>query len=426
MVEVKLGYGKGYLKAVIPEENLIGILEKKKDGEIIEEDVINHALDNPIGGQRLEDIVKKGEKICIVFSDITRAWQRMNVYLPFVVERLLKAGVKEEDIVFLCATGSHRRHTAEEHKLLLGEELYSRFRVVDHDSRDEGNMVYLGATSFGTPVKINKIALESDHIVITGAVVYHDLAGWAGGKKSIIPGIAAYETIMANHALSLNPGIGSGIHPGVRSGNILNNPIHEDMEEAAKMVNPSFMFNVIIGEDGKICDAVSGDFLKAHEVARARVEERSAIKINKKCQLAIVSCGGYPKDIDFYQGTKALINAKEAVAEGGTIILVGEYIEGFGHKDLERIILDYDNIQDREEEVRRDYTIPKFIGYLTEIIANKYRVIAVSSLDKEVLRRINIEGADSLDEALELAYKRYGNNVSTYVIPSGSDILPII
>ncbi len=427
MNKYELKYGEKHVDVLIPKQNLLGVLEKKgMDKKLSEEEIIVNALDNPINSSKIEEIVKPNDKICIIISDITRSWQRMNVFLPYIIDRLVKSGVKEEDIIFLCATGSHRAQSTEEHRILLGDGIFGRFKIVDHDSTEKGNHIYLGKTSYGTPVSINKIAMESDHIILTGAVVFHDLAGWGGGKKSILPGIAAYESIMANHSLSLNPELGSGIHPNVRSGNIEDNPIHQDMLEAGKMVNPSFLLNVIIDEEGLIGDAVAGHYINAHDVGRNKVTKLNALEIKEKGDMVIVSTGGYPKDIDLYQSTKALINAKDAVVKGGSIILLCQCSEGIGHSDMEEIILKHHNILDREKEVRRRYTVSKFIGYLTNEIAKEYDILMVSDLSKDLLEKINIRGVESVEKALEIVYGEKGYGLKTYVIPQGSDILPVL
>ncbi len=426
MKKFEMKYGKDKRSFSIPQKNLLGIIRGNGDNtKLSEAEVILRALENPIDSPRLENIVKPGEKICIVISDITRAWQKMSLFLPYIVDKLNEAGIDDQDITFLCATGSHRSQTKEEHKVLLGEKLSKRFEVIDHDSRDEENMVHLGTTSFGTPVSINKIAMESDHIILTGAVVFHDLAGWGGGKKSILPGIASYESIMANHSLSLSPNIGEGIHPMVKSGNISNNPIHEDMLEAAGFVNPSFLFNVIIDSKGNICDAVAGHYIKAHEEGQKKVSNINGIPIKEKADLVVVSAGGYPKDIDLYQASKALINAKEAVKKDGGIIMVSQCIEGVGHRELKEIIEDYDNNLEREKSVRNHYTVSRFIGYLIAEIARKYNIILISDIDDELLKKINIRSANDIDEALDIFYKEKGKDLKTYIMPNGSETLPV-
>ncbi len=427
MEKFKLKYGKENRTFSIDKGNLLGIIEaKENEDKKLEKEVVLDALANPIKSLKLKEIVNRGEKICIIISDITRLWQRMSFYLPYIVNELIEGGIKEEDIVFLCATGSHRRQTDEEHRLLLGEELFNKFKIIDHDCHDKDNLTYVGTTSYGTPVYLNKIALESDHIILTGAVVFHDLAGWGGGRKSILPGIAAYESIMKNHSLSLSPTIGGGIHPKVKCGNIIENPIHNDMMEAMEFVKPSFLFNVIIDSDGNIFDAVAGHYKYAHDMGRKKVDNINRIYIEEKADVAIVSAGGYPKDIDLYQASKALINAKEAVKEGGHIILLAQCIEGVGNKEIEDLILNYKDIIEREMEVRKKYTVAKFIGYLIEKIALDYNIILISSIEEELLKKINIKSAKTIEEALKIIYKDDTKELKTYIIPKGSEVLPTI
>jgi lactate racemase len=424
MSSFEFKYGDSRISGYFSNERTFEVLKKEVETQEVDEcEVIINALDNPIGTSKIEDIVKPESTICIVVSDITRAYQKMSFYLPYIVDRLNKSGIKDKDITFLCATGSHRKQTQDEHNEILGD-LAKRFTIVDHDCNDKSNLVYLGETSYGTPVSINKIALQSDYVILTGAVVFHDLAGWAGGKKSLVPGIAGYETIMGNHSLSLSVNQGEGVNPLVRCGNKADNPVHLDMLEAAKKVNPSFMFNVIINEDGKIINAVAGDFIKAHEVGCKIIDETDRLYIKEKAEIVIVSAGGYPKDIDLYQASKALINAKEAAKEGGTIILISECREGVGSSEVSVIIQNYPDNASREEELRRIFSISKYTGYLITSIADKFNVILVSNIDEKIISNSNIKIVRELNEALKIAYKDKEKCIKTYVVPNGSSILP--
>lgn len=418
-------YGREEVNIQSQAIGFLGMIESNntENGES-EEQTILKALKGPIGSRRLGEIVKPGEKVCIVISDITRAWQKMDVYLPYIVEELNQSGVMDKDITFLCATGSHRPQTEEEHRLLLGEKLAGRFSVTDHDCRNLSSMTKLGTTSFGTPVIINSKALESDHMILTGAIVFHDLAGWGGGKKSILPGISAYESIMANHSLSLKPGLGEGLNPYVRCGSSDNNPVHLDMLEAAAFVKPSFLFNVIINEDGNIGKAVAGDYIKAHEEGRRLVDEADSAQIADRADAVVVSAGGFPKDIDLYQASKALVNAKEAVVSGGYIILLAECCEGFGHEEVQLMLEGFGDCSSREKALRESFTVAKYTGYLISRIAEDFKVILVSSIEPGKLRNCGIHTAATPEEAMEIVKARALRDLKAYYMPNGSSTLP--
>lgn len=426
MKEINMNYGDGTVKAFIEEENLLQVIESndfKQDKT--EDEIISEALNNPIDSERLKDIVQEGEKVCIIISDITRSWQKPHKFLYKIVEELNAGGIKDEDILFISAQGTHRKHTREEHEILLGEELAKRFEVHDHDCFNDENMVYLGETTHGTPVIVNKMAMECDHIVLTGAIVYHFLVGWSGGKKSILPGISSFKTISANHSLSLNEGLGSGTRAGVCSGNIINNPVHDDMLQGAAMVKPSFLFNVVMGPDGNIAGAVSGNYITAHEAGRKLVDGIDGVNIKKKADIVIASAGGAPKDINLYQSIKTLINAKEAVVDGGTIIVLAKCNEGIGEvKDINDMILNFDNMLDREKDLRANYTISKYVGYFFCETGEKYKLILVSEIDPTLLKNTKIILAKTLEEALKIAHKNKGNNLTINLMPHGASTLP--
>ncbi|MDF2545431.1 MAG: hypothetical protein K0R93_329 [Anaerosolibacter sp.] len=425
MNTIQLKYGKELVSVPLSEDQIFGVIKSNTaDHGKTEEAVILDALENPVGTPKLQEIVKPGERVCVVISDVTRAWQRMDVYLPYLIDELHQGGISDEDIVFISAVGSHRKQTEKEHQRLLGDALKDRFKVIDHDCFDEENLVYLGHTTFGTPVKVNKIAMDCDHIVLTGAIVFHLLAGWGGGKKSILPGIAGYETIMANHAMSLHPEIGKGSNPEIRSGKIIDNTIHADMLEAAGLVKPSFIFNVIMDSQGRIAHAVAGDYAKAHERGCQIVDEMDGISIQSKADMVIASACGYPKDINFYQTIKTVINAKEAVEENGVIIILSECSEGIGNAEIQEIVQNYDTLLHRERAIRENYSIAKYIGYYATEVAAKHTFILVSSLSPETLAMANIKIVKTLEEALAIAYAIKGTNVKAYLMPHGANTLP--
>lgn len=423
--EFALKYGHEEMLLKIAEEHILQVIESNQvTFEKTELEIIQAALANPIGSPRLAEIVKPGERVCVVIPDITRVWQRTDLFLPLIVEELAQGGVQDKDIIFICALGTHRRQTAEEHRLLLGPKLADRFTVIDHDCHDRTNLVYCGETSFGTPVWLNKQAMECDHLVLTGGIVYHFLAGWSGGKKYVLPGISSYETVMANHALSLNPVRGQGPHPEVRSGNDATNLIHLDMLEAAGLANPAFIFNVVTAE-GRIAGAVAGHYQLAHDQGRAMVDAIDGVTIQEKADLVIASAGGSPKDVNLYQSIKTLINAREATKPGGTMIILTESPEGLGgNAEVQEMILGYDTVLEREDALRTDYSISKYVGYYFCESAEKFELILVSALDPALLEKANIKIVRTLDEALALVYAKRGKNLKTHVMPQGANTLP--
>ncbi len=387
---------------------------------------INEALDNPIGSPRLEEMLKPGQTVCIVVPDSTRLWQSPNVYVPAVVARLNKCGIRDADIRILTATGSHRPMSREEHIAIVSEDIYNRIGVVDHKCRESADMVKAGVTSHGTEVWFNRHAMECDHIILTGGVVYHFLAGYGGGPKYLLPGIASYETIQRHHNLALNKGFGSGSNAAVRSANMENSNIfHTDLEEAALLAKPSFLLNVVVDDNYNIIKAVAGDMVQAHREACALVDAIDGVNVAERTPLVIASAGGAPKDINFYQTIKTLANALAVVSEGGTIIILSACTEGFGSPDTERQIRDFDTMEAREKDLRENFSIGSYVGFLFAESAEKHNLIMVCSMAAADFAKTRIHTVTTLDDALALARKlNGGKDMRATLLPHGANTLP--
>ena len=390
---------------------------------------IEYALDHPIGAGPLSEAVHPGDKVCIVISDTTRRWQQPSTYLPILVERLNQAGIPDKDILILCATGTHRQQTEEEHISLVGEDLYRRIQFRDHNCDDKEHLTYMGTTSRGTPVWLNSYAMACDKIILTGGVVYHFLAGFGGGRKSIVPGIAGRETINTNHNNALNKGLGSGSNPKACNGNMTDsNPFHSDLMECAAFAKPAYLLNVIVDDNYQIVGAFAGDWREAHAAAAKVVEQLDGVPIPRRTPLVIASAGGYPKDINLYQTSKTLSNALAAVAPGGTMILLSECREGFGDPDCEAQICNYDTMADREKDLRANFSIGGFVGFLFAETSENYHLILVTDLPRERFARTKIQVARTLDEALALAAACNGGSldgVETTLMPHGGSTFPL-
>ncbi len=428
MKQFSLKFGHKKTELHIDKDHLIG--EIKLAGEaksMSEEDIIRQSLKNPIASQTLDRVISPDDQVCIVISDVTRMYQRPHIFLPILVDELIGAGAKEENIFFISALGSHRKHTEDEHKKLLGDSLYGRFHIEDHDCNDADNLVEIGTTSRGTVVEVNKKAAQADKVIMTGAVVYHVMAGWGGGRKSVLPGIASRKSIMMNHAISMErpENLTSGPNPLCDCALYDNNPLNLDMIEAAEMFNPAFMFNVILG-GGEIIAAVSGDITVAHKKGCQMVSEFNDVEIQEKGDMIIASGGGFPKDLNFYQSTKVIYNAMRAIHEDGILIILASCSEGFGHPEVQHIIQNFKDNPEREEELHSNYTIAKYIGYLACWYATKYNIIYVSDIDAKDMDSSDITIVKTLDEALETAYKLKGRrDLKTYVMPDGN-LFPVM
>lgn len=421
-------YGKTSFPVTLPEEDIAAELEPNAvelEQKPVSE-LVRDALAHPIDSKPLKELVKPGESVCIIISDVTRRWQSPETYIPIVVEELESAGIRDEDILILSATGTHRRQTPEEHMGLVTEAVYRRIRVEDHVCTDEDNLQMVGTTSYGTPVLLDKRALACDHIVLTGGVVYHFMAGFGGGRKSILPGIAGRETIMKNHNLALNPGLGNGSNPEVRSANMTDsNPVHADMMEACAMAKPTFLVNVVVDDNQKIIGVFAGNWITAHRAACDLVDRMYGVPAKEQTELVIASAGGYPKDLNFYQTIKTLSNALAVAKEGGTIILVTKSDEGFGNDDTQRQIAGYETMLEREKDLRENFSIGAFIGYLFAEAGEKYNMIAVTDIPQSDFGTAKIHVVSTLDEALELARQYHGGKLPrATLMPHGANTLP--
>ena len=424
-----LKYGDREFKVNLPDEQIKLVLEPNpvKLPAGTPRELIEEALDNPVGTDRIENIVKPGEEVCIIISDSTRSWQNPGMILGVLLDRLGMAGIRDEDIVIISARGTHRAQTDAELCTLVGNKIYDRIKVVDHNCTDEDNLTYMGTTSRGTPVKLNSIAVNSDRVILIGAVLHHFLAGFSGGRKSVIPGIAARDTVQANHSLSLNIGLGSGGNSLVRSGCLEENPLQLDMLEGALMLDPCFIINVVVDDNYRTLKAYAGDMVKAHAAACRLVDEMNSVDIDRRYPV-VIAAGGYPKDMNVYQPMKTLCHMLECTEPGGVMIMLSESREGFGSPETEKQITGYDNMLDREKALRERYSIGAHTGYLYADTAEKFTFIYVTDLEASNFARTKMHIVRTLDEALELASKLSNSKLEGDVLlmPNGSVTLPRI
>ena len=406
MKTYEFAYGKGTQKVDLPEEHIIYDLHGKEVA--VEKDIAAAALKairNPIDSKPLAEIVKPGEKVAIVVSDETRLCYT-DQFLPVIVQELNGQGIPDNDIDIVIATGTHRAQTPEEDILVLGETMVKRFRVHQHDCRDTENLVYKGMTSRGNKVYINKIVANADKVIATGAVTLHPMAGFGGGRKAIVPGVAGLETINRNHVLALAEKPGEGCNPNVTTAKLEGNPFHEDLTECVEFVNPDFLLDVVLTSEGGLYEVVAGNWKTAFYKGCKDLLEISGIPVTRQADVVIASGGGYPKDINLYQGTKTHMNVDVAVKPGGIAIIMLECPDIKEPAVFTDWLLKSD-LQKTEQEVRDNFYMAAFVAYKSRCIIETHTVYLVTRKENfDFVRQTGQIPVETVAEAWKLAQEK--------------------
>lgn len=412
-MKIKLGFGTTEQEVELPQKNILNILTPGQvEYALTGEEEVKRALEHPIGSPRLREIVKPGEKIAIVTSDITRPMPSWTV-MPPLLDELYAAGVKPEDITLIFALGSHRTHTEEEKKKLAGERAYAEIRCEDSDPLD---CIHLGRTIHGTPVDITRRVAKADRRICLGNIEYHYFAGYSGGAKAIMPGVSTRDAIQANHSMM--------VEPSACAGNLDNNPLRKDIEEAAHICGVDFILNAVLDEHKRIIRAVAGDVTKAHRAGCAFLDTLYQKRISGRADIVIVSQGGAPKDLNLYQTQKALDNAGHAVKEGGIIILAGSCKEGLGEKTFEQWMLGAKVPEELIERVKHDFRLGGHKAAAIAMVLERASIFLVSEMEPEFVKSLFMEPFQQIQRAYDEASARLGRDASIIVMPYGGSTLP--
>jgi len=419
---ISLPYHTKRIKCSISSKVLAGILTPRKIGPIQAlPQAIDKALEEPIDSPPLGTLLQKGDAVAIVVSDLTR-YTGANLFLPPLIRHITRRGIPDKKISVVFALGIHRPMTSDEQKDVVGDEIAARFAMENHAAKDEASLAALGTTAKGTPIAINRRVAEADKVILTGTIGYHYLAGFGGGRKSIIPGVASYDSCVATHLLVLDP-TKPGRHPQVRTGNLTGNPMHEDMMEAFKVLPPAFLFNTVLSPDHAILSLAAGSGEAAFYEGCRFLDRCCKIPLVEKADIVIASCGGFPKDINFIQAHKTLEYALNALRPGGVMILVAACTEGLGHPDF-AFWLRFQDPLEMEAELRTHFQINGQTAYATLLKARSARILLLSELPDAIVHALSMTPVHSFAEALSEAYRLAPANPSLYVIPHGSLVLP--
>lgn len=418
MVKIEVPYGKASQTAMIDDGIDILVIDPPrvpvtKTSEIM----LRECMDSPIGSDRLEHLVRAEDTVAIVVNDHTRPGPS-KLIVKEVLARLKKAGVPDERITFIFATGSHRAPTMEEQREILGAEVVDGFRRVSHDCKDKNSISFLGNSSQGAPIYLNKAVTESSFVITTGLIAPHQSAGFSGGRKSIVPGVAGIETLKIHHSLPIRPFEPSmGFYEG--------NPFHEMALEIARKVNVRFIVNSVNDSHKQDIAFVAGDLEAAHKEGTRICREASQVDIDQLADIVVVSPGGSPRDSNLYQSQKALSVGELLGKAGCTYILVAECANGYGEGVFCKWMEEAKTPQEVLERFKAEgFDVGSNKAFLYARALCKGRVIIVSDrLESEKLSSMMLEHALSLEQAIEMA-SRMGEAKRMIVLPQAVNIIP--
>lgn len=421
LVNYKYHYGHGYKEFSLPEEQVLGELKTIPAAKLPDlRSAVLDALYHPIASAPINELVKPGMKIAFICNDSTRV-ANTHDFMPILVAELNKLGVKDEDMRIVFALGTHRCMSHEEMVEQVGEEIASRLPMYNSDARVPEDFQYFGETSHGTPVWLNKKICDVDLVILTGTVVYHFFSGFGGGRKAVLPGVAAMETVRKNHSLMMSPNSGLG--------KLAGNPVYDDQMEGVGLFaqeHKMFLFHSILDAQHNFLKVFAGDWREAHLEACKFVEQVYGVPIDEPADVVIASCGGYPKDINIYQLQKTMDNAWCAVKDGGVVIIIGECEEGSGSAALEQALEEHPSPDAIKEALAQNFVIGAHKAFAITRLMKKAKFILVSALDKELARKLLFESADSVTEALKLAEQYVGSEPKILLMPEGSLTVPVL
>jgi len=321
-MKVHLPYGRQGLEVELPEQARV-LLPKRVPPLPRPEEAVREALRQPIGSPPLAELVRPTDRVAIVFSDITRPTPN-HILLPAILAELAARGVPEENVALVNATGMHRPNTREELIAMLGQEVVDRYRIVQHDARDRRQQAFLSKNERGAEIWINGDYMRADVRILTGFVEPHLFAGYSGGGKAVLPGIAGAEIIMSNHG---GPMLA---HPRATWCQTEGNPVFEEARQVALATQPAFIVNVTLNERKEVTGVFAGEMIQAHDAGIAFAERAYVQPLPQRYDIVVATNMGYPADINLYQSVKGMSVAAQAVKEGGAIVLAAECADGLG------------------------------------------------------------------------------------------------
>lgn len=422
MAEFKLPYYKVHIDCTIPDELVAGVLVSKTESYVptmSEQELVRDALNNPINSLPLCELAKSKKHIVIISSDHTRPVPS-HITMPILLEEIRKYN-KDVKITILIATGMHRPTTHEELVNKYGEKIVKEEEIVIHNAYEDSDMTFKGILPSGGELWVNKLVDEADLLISEGFIEPHFFAGFSGGRKSVLPGIASKKTVLWNHNAKFIANKNS------RAGNLEDNPIHKDMLFAAKQVKLAFILNVVINGEKKIIKAFAGDLEQAHKHGCELVKEIAQVKPIYS-DIVITTNGGYPLDQNIYQTVKGMTAGEACVNKGGVIIICSSCADGTGGDFFYKLLADNPSAEVAYQKLNdvdpKDTEFDQWEAQILARILCKANVIIVSDkCDPKIITSMHIKHAYTLEEALEKARSIVGKDKKITVIPDGISVI---
>lgn len=415
---MKLKYGRKDLEFEIESSRVLDVLKaNEKEGLRDPLKAVENSLKKPVGTAPLAELLAAEEisELVIIVNDVTR-FTPYKYMLPPLLKTISEAGIKKEEVTFIVATGVHSPHSTEQNKEIFGEEIDANYNFIHHDC--DQDLVEMGKLSTGNQLKINKKVAEADFLITTGVILPHYMAGFSGGRKSILPGVAGRESIEKNHAMMVEV---IENEPALEE-----NPISREMFEAAEKVGVDFILNVVTNSSREIVQVAAGDYRQAWEAGIAQSAEMYHLPLAEKAEAAVVSSGGFPRDINIYQAQKALDHADHAVKKGGTIIWVAECSEGYGEERFEKWMNEAQKPEDNIARIKEKFLIGGHKAFAISRVAAEKEIILISSLSQEQTENIFAKKMETIQEAVDYLAEKYNGDYSAYIMPQGSLTVPVV
>jgi nickel-dependent lactate racemase len=384
---------------------------------------LRDALRNPIGSAGLAQQVKRGDRVVVVHTDITRATPNDRI-MPVLLAELEQAGVRCQDITLLNALGTHRLQTQAELRQMLGDAVVDNYRCLQHIGTDSANLVSLGVTARGHPVRINRLYMEADVRILTGFIEPHPFAGFSGGPKGVLPSIAGAESVQSNHGYDMIS------HPNATWGICEANPIWEEMREVALRAGPAFLLNVTLNPHRQITGVYAGDVLAAHAAGRAAVKAQMMVRVDAPYDIVITTNSGYPLDQNLYQTIKGISAASRITKEGGSIVVASACADGVPEHGGYMAILSRRN---SPQEVLEMLAQPDFhepdqwtVQIQSRVLLHTDVYIYSDGLTDEQIRRALYRPCRDVESLVGSLCARYGPGVRICAMPDGPQTIAYV